>query len=499
MRLARAALSFLGVLAGLSSASVAHAAGGVAGPPAERTQIVASRIAVAAAPEHRAMWASVDVVGTARGFVWLVPVQPGARVELASDTWFEALDTATAARVVSPAEWPPCDVSLGVESYTRAHAPLVPPTSSLMTADAQALAAFVKSAGSAISPDLAGRVEAAFARGAQIAAFAFPASGPETSTRTVRVIDDGAGAAAPLALPLALTSGGAGGVAITAFVLTSARVDIGAVPSVTVDPNDVTWRADGTSTYAETRERLVGAAAGATWVVEAASHAMLETPTPVTSDVPVIPALLDVVSPDDGTYALEGQSRDVAWITRAYGTIPRGVFGDDASITEGAALRQVLPVVQAVSYDVTCTPGPMPSPGSGGGAGGSGSGGHAPRPPVGPPSADPVETTSAAADGVQAAAVVADGCSSSDDSSYDDSGESCSSSGNTDGTSSSEETSAGESCSSGTEGESTAPSSDCSVARARPRRRASPVSRVVLALVLVVAPLRRLTRRARTA
>ena len=44
-------------------------------------------------------------------FAWVLPVKPGARIEVASDAWFEALDAATAVRSNAPAL--ACDDGMG--------------------------------------------------------------------------------------------------------------------------------------------------------------------------------------------------------------------------------------------------------------------------------------------------------------------------------------------------------------------------------------------------
>src|SRR5690606_35827449 len=59
------------------------------------------RVAVAATPAGTTRWSSITVSDSSR-VMWLVPARPGAAVDWAADRWLEALDDATAVRILPP-------------------------------------------------------------------------------------------------------------------------------------------------------------------------------------------------------------------------------------------------------------------------------------------------------------------------------------------------------------------------------------------------------------
>jgi len=89
----------------LASADAAACGGtfATAPPPGEAPVTVTSeRWALAVGPDQTTLWASLHYTGTATDFAWVLPVRGDARLEVASDAWFQALDTFTATHVESP-------------------------------------------------------------------------------------------------------------------------------------------------------------------------------------------------------------------------------------------------------------------------------------------------------------------------------------------------------------------------------------------------------------
>src|SRR5262245_27880536 len=68
----------------------------------ETTVVTGHRMAVAVSPVQTVLWDQIEYAGSPSEFAWVLPVRPGARLELATDAWFDTLDAATAARVVAP-------------------------------------------------------------------------------------------------------------------------------------------------------------------------------------------------------------------------------------------------------------------------------------------------------------------------------------------------------------------------------------------------------------
>lgn len=97
--------SFAAAFGALSSvASDADACGGCFHPAddPEVTVVTGHRMAFAISPTQTVLWDQVEYSGSPTEFAWVLPIKPGARLELASASWFEALDAATSTRVVAP-------------------------------------------------------------------------------------------------------------------------------------------------------------------------------------------------------------------------------------------------------------------------------------------------------------------------------------------------------------------------------------------------------------
>jgi hypothetical protein len=69
----------------------------------EQTSVVTShRMALSISSTQTVLWDQVQYAGSPAEFAWVLPVKPGAWLELASDAWFEALDASTQTRVSPP-------------------------------------------------------------------------------------------------------------------------------------------------------------------------------------------------------------------------------------------------------------------------------------------------------------------------------------------------------------------------------------------------------------
>jgi hypothetical protein len=71
-------------------------------PPDQSSVVLAHRMALSISTDASVLWDQVQYTGSPAEFAWVLPVKPGARLELASDAWFEALDATTAVRVTAP-------------------------------------------------------------------------------------------------------------------------------------------------------------------------------------------------------------------------------------------------------------------------------------------------------------------------------------------------------------------------------------------------------------
>jgi hypothetical protein len=64
--------------------------------------VVAHRMAFALSAGRTVLWDQFQYSGPAEEFAWVLPITPGAYLELSSDAWFDALETVTAVRVAPP-------------------------------------------------------------------------------------------------------------------------------------------------------------------------------------------------------------------------------------------------------------------------------------------------------------------------------------------------------------------------------------------------------------
>lgn len=71
-------------------------------PPEQASVVLSHRMALSISTDTSVLWDQVQYTGSPVEFAWVLPVKPGATLEVASDAWFEALDAATAVRVSAP-------------------------------------------------------------------------------------------------------------------------------------------------------------------------------------------------------------------------------------------------------------------------------------------------------------------------------------------------------------------------------------------------------------
>jgi Uncharacterized protein conserved in bacteria (DUF2330) len=265
----RRAIGFALASLAILSPRDARAAGAVVGKEGETVTVSTARVAVATTPARTTLWAQVAVTGASAGFVWILPVRSGARIDLGSDAWLDALDAATSPVVLPPSTAAPntCDAGLSPQQLPPASSPRsgLPSATGLFT-DPVALQSFVTGAGYAIPAGLTSALGPVFADGAVIASTYATASQP---VRTLRVVDSG-----PPLLPFALTGVLESTTQATAFVVASAGAAAGSSP-LTLDPSHVLWVSDGLSSFVQARANLLGAWQGTRWLTESAAPGLL--------------------------------------------------------------------------------------------------------------------------------------------------------------------------------------------------------------------------------
>jgi hypothetical protein len=489
-------------LASFAAPTTARAMGAIVSSPPGASSAVALRFAVATSDEQgaaNARWASVTVQGSASAFAWIVPVRPGALLELSPDAWLEALEAATAPRVVPPDATPPCGFSGGAEvegSFTPTTT--TAPGAVVVATDRPTLDTTLASWGLSVTPELSAAIDAVIASGSDLVVMLFTDASGTVVTRTLRVVDD-----APAGVPLSLLTGGANTLQVTAFAMSRASTAFGAQPDLTVDPAALLWRSDGTSSYASARDAMFEENPGR-WLLETSSASLVSTSTklPDGATVPSLVSAYDSLAANDA-----GISDDLAvalgvgdagtrgeWLARGRTVVAAGSVVRDAPLT-GGALEPIGPIVTAGGYAQTCEASAPPPPQQGS----SGNNGSTGAPSNQGTSSGAVDIGAGAA---SAAASSSDGCGGdSADSGDGCGGDTSSSSEGTDpsssdsssgcsGSTTDSSSDSGSGCSGSSDSSS---SSDCSVydGAGRGKNRHSGTSRFLVLLVGIAALCRR--------
>src|SRR5690349_10908995 len=94
------------VVATSLAARPAQACGGCFHPPVERetTVVTDHRMAFAVSPQQTVLWDQIKYSGSPQDFAWVLPVMPGAQIQVSQDEFFAALDAATVPTITGPSQ-----------------------------------------------------------------------------------------------------------------------------------------------------------------------------------------------------------------------------------------------------------------------------------------------------------------------------------------------------------------------------------------------------------
>lgn len=87
----------------LVSPKLAHACGACFSPPDTPTVVSGHRMVMSISAEQTVLWDQIQYQGEPEDFAWVLPVKPGARIEEATDAFFEALEATTRTTVTGQA------------------------------------------------------------------------------------------------------------------------------------------------------------------------------------------------------------------------------------------------------------------------------------------------------------------------------------------------------------------------------------------------------------
>lgn len=282
--------SALSVLLGaLAYASDADACGGCFAPPVQGndsgTIVTSHRMALSISAEQTILWDQIQYTGSPAEFAWVLPVKAGARIEVASQSWFDVLDAATGTAVSPPllsckspgffgcSVVPGMGTSFGCGASEAdgggnpldppdpvqvvSHGAIGPYESVILHSDVPgALIQWLESHKYAIPDDVVPVIEAYQNEGFDFAALRLLPSSGIQQMRPVRVVTPGA---SPV-LPLRMVAAGTGArTAITLFVIGEGRYTTKNIPEVQVPRWLVNWDyTDASSNYSELRDTAYG-------------------------------------------------------------------------------------------------------------------------------------------------------------------------------------------------------------------------------------------------
>jgi hypothetical protein len=240
------------------------------------------RVAFAEGPASATTWTSLRVEGAEGPFALVVPLPEGAFVDRSSDAWFEALEVATAPRVVppaglsavcpgAPAAAHPFEVAGDV-----AHTESLAPEAIALAVDAAAVSSWAAEQGLALGGDAKAALGAAIALGSTrflCVRFTAPNGGP-VLTPTLRVT-------APkglAALPFSLVRGSGGDVRVSAWLFGEGRGELSGTTLAPVAEDAIVWNAKTqASNYLAYRDAVLASDPERAAVESAGHGALAET------------------------------------------------------------------------------------------------------------------------------------------------------------------------------------------------------------------------------
>lgn len=284
---------FAGVLAHSNNA---HACGGCVVPPESNTIVDSHRMALAISPKQTVLWDQIRYKGDPGSWGWLLPVKPGAVVELSTDAWFETLDAATTTNVSAP----PINCGGGsgfgcggvVTSDVGAptaeggpsggvsvvHRGTVGPfdTVTLSTKTPGVLDDWLTTAGFKVPAESAPVIDAYVKEGFDFIALKLQPGKGVDEMKPVRVVQSGANPA----LPLRMVSVGTGAnVAITLYVISEGRWEAKNFPNTKIPEDLLAWDfKTNSSNYSEVRAKVLEEQGGSVWLTTFAQPRALLAP-----------------------------------------------------------------------------------------------------------------------------------------------------------------------------------------------------------------------------
>jgi hypothetical protein len=282
----------------------ARACGGCFHQPPGPTQVVstvvtAHRMVLSISPAQTVLWDQIQYSGNPASFAWVLPVKPGARIELSDDAWIASLDAATQTVVVGPSSscgGAPVDyedesggggcssdsesadpAGFGAaEEDAGATASQVQVVSqqtvgpydavTVQSSQGQALGDWLRANGYAVPDSIQPTIDAFTSEGFDFIALKLAPGEGVQAMQPVRVVTPGAN----LSLPLRMVAAGSGAnVGIELFVLAEGSYQAQDFPSATIDFSQLAWDPyTSQSNYSSLATAAMAANGGTGWLTE---------------------------------------------------------------------------------------------------------------------------------------------------------------------------------------------------------------------------------------
>ena len=273
----------------------AEACGGCFAPQAmEKTVVTDHRMAFSISQKQTVLWDQIRYAGDPKDFAWVLPVHPGATVELSHDEWFAALDASTQPIILEPfRSYGGGGCALGGCSSSGADSTSGAPgagqvqiisqcvigpyeTVTLRATDPKALTNWLNEHAYEIPPAIQPTIDSYTSEGFDFIALRLRPVCNERSMKPVRIVSPGADAT----LPLRMIAAGVGArVGLTLYVISEGRYHPQNFPDAVIDYTQLTWdRAQSRSNYEELSIAAMGQSNGRSWITEYANHPQLVPP-----------------------------------------------------------------------------------------------------------------------------------------------------------------------------------------------------------------------------
>jgi hypothetical protein len=295
-------------------AGPARACGGCFHEPSGPSQVVATvvtdhRMAFSISPAQTVLWDQIVYSGNPSDFAWVLPVKPGARIELSQDAWIASLDASTQTVITGPT--PVCGgvapteydgsggggCGFGSSSNSAGSTPEgfgsgsgsgggPPPVTvvsqsvvgpydavTVRSSQGEALGGWLRTNGYEVPLTIQPTIDAFTAAGFDFIALKLAPGEGVQAMQPVRVVTPGADPS----LPLRMVAAGVGAyVGVELYVLSEGRYHPQNFPDVTVDFSKLTWDPiQNRSNYTELAQAALASGSGTGWLTESSQPAQL--------------------------------------------------------------------------------------------------------------------------------------------------------------------------------------------------------------------------------